>query len=216
VDYNTDVIRSVFDDEYQYWDKMSEFSINNDKVYYNIQKVHHIVKFLMDYELRHKQVLEIGCGLGLVAKALITGAMITDYKATECWQGYIDFMRQTTGGRLNAVKAKMNDLPYENGTFDVAFLFDVLEHITPGERDKSYVELDRVMKPKRQIFINTPSSRNISFHNKEFDHPFRLRDVDEFAISLGCDIRNITYYRCPGYDKRAFGNHYHMIEVANL
>lgn len=212
--YDLKVIGGVFKDEFEYWDAMSEYSIKDKHiVYYNFEKVGHILNFLCRYDLFSKSIIEVGVGLGFVAKALISGGQINHYTATECGEGYIDYVKNTSS--VDVVKTTMDSLPFDDKRFDTVFLFDVLEHIKPENRVKSYAELSRVLKDKRSVFINNPSNKNLSFHNKSFDNKFGFTEIEAFAESLGICIKDIKHYICNGYSVNAPINHYHIMEVSN-
>jgi len=211
--YDSEIINGKFEDEYAYWNKMSEYSMDGEKVYYNFEKAQYIIKFLCDYNLLPETTLEVGAGLGIVAGGLVSGGVIKSYTCTECGDGYIKFLYDKW--HLRAAKTKMSILPYPDKSFDNIFLFDVLEHINPMERKSSYKELSRVLKNKRRVFINNPSKSNVSFHNKDFDNVIGFREIEDFADALGSYIKKVEYYECKGYTKDAVTNYYHFIEVSN-
>jgi 2-polyprenyl-3-methyl-5-hydroxy-6-metoxy-1,4-benzoquinol methylase len=211
-EYDKIIINGEHEDEYDYWNKMSEFSLKKDgSIFYNFEKVRHILGFLCDYDFRTKNVLEIGVALGIVSNALVQGGLLQRFNGTECGENFIKRLREKN---VKIDKAKMNKLPYPDGLYDIAFLFDVLEHINPSEREQSYTELTRVMRDKKTIFINQPSIENKSYHNSDYDHEFTFKDIELFAKATGTYIRKVKNYVCYGYIENSIPNYYHVMELS--
>lgn len=213
--YREEILQGNIRDEFDYWDRMSGYSILGDhRVRYNFRKAQAIMVRLGQYDLAASDILEVGAGMANVAMALcVAGAIpMKRYRCTECGDGYIRFLWDCWG--IRADKAKMNRLPYADHLFDVVFLFDVLEHIRPEERAQSWRELDRVMRDSRRVFINNPAKRNPSHHHPDYDHGFGFKEMEELAGALGCHIGNIQYYSCDLY-RGDQPNFYHFVEITN-
>ncbi len=63
-------------------------------------------------------------------------------------------------GRVGMFQAYAHDLPFSDGLFEVASLFDVIEHLLPGDDEKACRELRRVATKHILISANNRESRN--------------------------------------------------------
>ena len=94
--------------------------------------------------------LDVGCGRGEMIAAskelgfdVSAGAEVVDY---------------LTGG--DVVNAPAWDLPFKDGAFDVVSIFDVIEHLLPGDDEKACRELDRVAA--KHVFITAANYSSCS------------------------------------------------------
>jgi 2-polyprenyl-6-hydroxyphenyl methylase / 3-demethylubiquinone-9 3-methyltransferase len=103
---------------------------------------------------RGLRVLDIGCGGGALAEELARlGCRVTglDVSARS-----IDVARRhaVAGGlRISYCVARGESLPYDDESFDVAYLGDVLEHV--GDFDEAIDETARVLAPGGICFYDT-------------------------------------------------------------
>ena len=90
------------------------------------------------------RILEVGCGNGKTALALLSlGYEVT---AVDISSGALEACR-LYAPEAECVKASVSDLPFEDGTFDGAVLFHVMEHILPSELPVVSREIARVLRP---------------------------------------------------------------------
>ncbi|MBI2886852.1 MAG: class I SAM-dependent methyltransferase [Chloroflexi bacterium] len=100
--------------------------------------------------LEGRRVLDIGCGLGIYVRKfqeLSEGACGID----------VEFDRVREGAKFvpNLMVARGEDLPYRDGSFDVVFLNEVLEHV---EDDRQTLrEASRVLRPGGHVVIFAPN-----------------------------------------------------------
>jgi len=118
--------------------------------------------------LAGKRVLDAGCGDGyftrLIKKQGAEQVVGTDYSARA-----LSFARLLAPG-IDFTEADLMQLPYEDVSFDVVFLVEVLEHI-PSDGQKHIVrELARILKPGGLCIITVPSVRMpvIEKHEEHF------------------------------------------------
>jgi len=92
-----------------------------------------------------EKIVDVGCGYeGLAAvepQARITGVDLTDRP---------EYVR----GREHFVQADARRLPFEDGSFDIAYSNSLIEHVAPAERPMVAGELRRVA---RRYFVQTPN-----------------------------------------------------------
>jgi len=80
-------------------------------------------------------LLDVGCGRGEVL-ALAESLGFAPARGTEVVADLIDGVR--------VVQGAAHDLPFTDDSFDVACLFDVIEHLLPGDDERACRELGRV------------------------------------------------------------------------
>jgi SAM-dependent methyltransferase len=108
-----------------------------------------------------------------------------------------------------------DELP-KGETYDVITLFDVLEHIPPGDRSALFAELDARLTPQGQLILSTPHPRYTAWLRKEapelmqaIEESVELRDVLELA-----DRHDLELAAYETYDIWRTGPQYHFIALA--
>ena len=93
--------------------------------------------------VRHKQVLELATGTGLIAKHIVRSA--DHIEATDASQEMIEQAKQgVKSTKLHFSVQDMFHLPYADQSFDVVIVSNAL-HIVPGP-EKALAEIRRVLK----------------------------------------------------------------------
>jgi 2-polyprenyl-3-methyl-5-hydroxy-6-metoxy-1,4-benzoquinol methylase len=100
-----------------------------------------------------ERVLDLGCGQGDITAALAaTGARVT---GAEVAQAAIDRAR-TRHPELDFALAPLDgELPLADGTFDVVWASEVIEHVADTARWLS--EIRRILVPAGRLLLTTPS-----------------------------------------------------------
>lgn len=118
------------------------------------------IKNLGDFlgDLSRKRILDLGCGMGGFAVAMrLDGFDVVplDFNLDYC---QITKLRgQRYGMNLSPVNALGESLPFKGQLFDVACLYDVLEHVQSPE--KVLKELCRALKPGGSVFVTVINRR---------------------------------------------------------
>lgn len=99
-----------------------------------------------------KKVLELGCGSGQLASLLFEkGVSIV---ASDISETAIEHAREMNPAvEFQAYSAE--ELPHENGSFDIVMSFDVLEHLPNVDRHLN--EVQRVLKSQGYYLFQTPN-----------------------------------------------------------
>lgn len=98
-----------------------------------------------------KDILDLGCAQGVVSYMIrVRGGTF--------WHADLDFCNLRTAGKLLGNRLfQIQDgqgLPLSDGTFDLVFALDILEHL---EDDQGLLgEIHRVLKPGGRVVISTP------------------------------------------------------------
>ena len=111
-------------------------------------RIFHVQLILKTFgDLAGKRVLDVGCGKGRFARALLNqhpAARLTAMDISEA------MLRSVPAG-ISPCSATMTSLPFATGAFDAAYATESLEHAV--EVDKAVAEICRVVKPGGRIVI---------------------------------------------------------------
>ncbi len=95
-------------------------------------------------------ILEAGCGTGGNLQLLNAFGNVCGFELDEAACA----MAARTG--VKVLQGKLpDDVPFENGSFDIIALFDVLEHVE--EDRESMLRLFKLLKPGGRLFITVPA-----------------------------------------------------------
>jgi SAM-dependent methyltransferase len=102
------------------------------------------------------RLLDIGCSSGWLAPTVMSTG----------FQDYVGIDRVIVGS--NQAKATMKfvagsifNLPFCDGSFDAASLFDVIEHLPKGSEEDALREISRVLEPAGKLYFSTPHASPI-------------------------------------------------------
>jgi len=127
------------------------------------------------------RALDIGCGNGWLAEAL------PGYE----WHGVEPdpvLREKALAKGMRALPGMAEKLPYPEGCFDAACLFDVLEHL-PDEAP-ALMEAQRVLKPGGMLFISVPLHPELwSRHDMRCGHYRRYRKGEVIRLFEGYGFR---------------------------
>jgi ubiquinone/menaquinone biosynthesis C-methylase UbiE len=111
-----------------------------------------------------KEVLEVGCGTGLILERIAQFASRAE--GVDLSPGMVDHAR-TRG--LNVRVADATALPYEDESFDVACSFKVLAHVP--KLDEALREMLRVVRPGGHIVFDIYNRRSLRYAAKRLFGP---------------------------------------------
>ena len=132
------------------------------------------------------KVLDIGCGEGYGATILLEAAK--EYAGIDLPAAVVDAARQSFGSdRAQFVAFDGGQIPYEDGAFDAAVSFQVIEHV-PDVR-AFLTEARRVIKPTGWVMLTTP---NRVFRLGPGEKPWNRFHLREYtAQGLIDDLRQV-------------------------
>ena len=100
------------------------------------------------------RILDVGCGRGeLVRYGAEHGAVVVGLDYAPAALSLARAILPERGGHL--LSANVQALPLADDTFDLAFAFDLVEHLHPPELGGMLREVRRVLKPGGRILIHT-------------------------------------------------------------
>jgi SAM-dependent methyltransferase len=148
---------------------------------------------LLMVQAKNKNVLELGCNKGF--GTIIYAEYANSIKAVDTSSVAIE-----KAGKINArenieyICLNSWTLPFEDNTFDLTVLFQVIEHIALDKLDIFLREIKRVTRMDGQVIVSTPN-RNIrllpfqkprnKFHTKEYS----ARDLKQLLSRYFAEVR---------------------------
>ena len=96
---------------------------------------------------------------------------------------------QTVKKQTSFILANSKNLPFANNSFDKILLFDIVEHLYPEELNQVMREINRVLKPKGELYIHTAPNKILV----DFTFPFWIRPVDWLLVSVS-NLLNRKHY----------------------
>lgn len=102
--------------------------------------------------LKGKRVLELGCGNGKTAAALVRST--EEIVAVDFSRRGLEACRRTlTAPNLLLVEADVRNLPFADASFDQVVAFHVLGHLSKEERRAAVDEVRRVLRPGGGLLV---------------------------------------------------------------
>ena len=130
-------------------------------------------------ERRDQSLLDVGCGTGgFLAWAEATGAF-GRLAGVEVSAEALDFARERIPSAELALAGAAR-LPFEDASFDIVALNDVLQHVHETELAPSLAELRRVLRPDGVLLLRT----NGALRGRRDAGDWRVYDVSELRAEL--------------------------------
>ncbi len=137
-----------------------------------------------------RRLLDIGCG---------TGTMLGDLSRFGVVEGVDDELAAVefchSRGRLDVQQAPANSLPFDDASFDVATLMDVIEHVDDDRA--ALAEAARVVRPSGRVLVTVPAYQwmwgqqdLIAHHKRRYTRPRLL----EALADAGLEVARATYF----------------------
>lgn len=126
---------------------------------------------------RGKDVLEVACGTGQGAGYL--AGLGSSYRAGDFSEKMLEIARAHYGGRIAFQQFDAQQMPFKNGSFDVAILFEAIYYLPSVER--FVAECRRVLRPGGKVLIATANKDLFDFNPSPHSHTYygvtELRDL---------------------------------------
>ncbi len=146
-----------------------------------------------------ERVLDVGCGRGeLVAHAAMLGADTVgiDYAeeavriATQALEEYPAEIRERSSVRLMNARS----MEFEDGSFDLAFMSDIVEHLYPNELDEALRETRRILRAGGRLIVHTCPNKLLY----ELTYPVYIRNVHRVVCRIAEMAGYQSYVIGPG------------------
>jgi SAM-dependent methyltransferase len=144
---------------------------------------------------RRPRILDVGCGTGA---NLLMLSQFGDAEGVDVSEDALAFCRERGLERVKLGAAE--ELPYQDGTFDLVTAFDVVEHI--DDDLAGLREMRRVLRPGGRVLLFVPAfmflwglQDDVSNHRRRYRLPELQRVLEQagFEIERGT-YANITFF----------------------
>lgn len=136
------------------------------------------------------RILDAGCGTG---RNLLEFGRLGSARGVEPSPEAIELCRRRGVGGVQ--EGRIEELPFEDGSFDLILATDVLEHL---EDDRTALrELRRVSAPNGRLLVTVPAYRWLWSQHDTAHHHFRrytLRALRERALQSGWQPEQWSYF----------------------
>jgi SAM-dependent methyltransferase len=95
------------------------------------------------------RILDAGCG---------EGVLVEEYHARGFDILGVDIHYQSS----NVLRGSVLSLQFEDHSFDVVLLLDVIEHLTYPEQERALAELSRVLRPGGSLYLSIPNLAHLA------------------------------------------------------
>ena len=129
--------------------------------------------------VRGCSVLDVGAGDGYGAYALAADARFVTAVDVDP-----ETVRHALGryqrANLRYVVASATDLPFPDAAFDVVTMFEMIEHVSSTDQERTLREIRRVLRPGGLVFLSTPDrTRTAAF---ETANPYHVAELTEAEL----------------------------------
>ena len=138
---------------------------------------------------RRPRILDVGCGTGA---NLLMLSNYGDAEGVDISEDALAFCRER--GLQKVKHGAAEELPYEDGTFDLVTALDVVEHI--DDDVASLREMRRVLRPDGRVLLFVPTfmflwglQDDVSNHRRGY----RLPELHRVLDQAGFDVERSTY-----------------------
>jgi len=146
---------------------------------------------------RTVKIIDVGCGTGENFYWLSKFGEVTGADTNELAVKLASKKGRVILGRAPAFAGQAEDLPVDNGEFDLVTAFDVLEHLKDEKRVLG--EWGRVLCPGGLLFISVPAHQGLfGPHDRALGHfrRYNLRQLTKLLQTNGFHIIFSSYFFC--------------------
>ncbi len=119
---------------------------------------------------KDKEVLEAGCGTGLIMMRLVDDAK--RLVGVDLSEGMLERAKQKG---LDVLQADLSELPFEDDSFDTVYSFKVLAHVEKIEQ--ALAEMDRVVRPGGHLVLEFYNTMSLRFFVKKLKQPGKISET---------------------------------------
>ena len=144
---------------FTFFTKDTRFNVNKLLQKKNIIK--YFDEFVKEYINEDSKILDYGCGPGTFSIKL-SKMTKNEVHGIDISEGFIEqcnlLKKELSISNFYPHHTKNQNLPYDNNTFDIILLFDVIHHLE--NIDQNFSEIKRVLKKDGKIIVYEPNKLN--------------------------------------------------------
>lgn len=144
-----------------------------------------------------KSILDVGCGNGILLNKLLE---LNNYKklvGIDNSEGALSFVK------VERARASIDNIPFEDRSFDLVFCNEVLEHLKANVFDKALGELKRISR--KYIIVTVPNNEDLVVKHK-------------VCPQCGCHFH--PYYHVRSFNKNTlkdlFNNNFISVKISEI
>lgn len=131
--------------------------------------------------LQGANIIELGCGSGVTARAIVKDFSPTSYVACEVDRHQHDEnVSALDHSGIDFIFAGAESIPFEDSSFDVLLMFKSLHHVPVEKMGQAMAEMHRILKPGGTAYVSEP------LYSGEFNDLIKIfhdeKDVREAAF----------------------------------
>lgn len=176
--------------ESKYWDEKADKRVVRS-ISDNIWKRSAIAHRIYAHKWSDSRVLEIGVGFGSIV-ATMRIIFLDNFKYVGTDVSPIFCQKCKDYFSIDLINTDVLGVPEIEGGYTRIIALDTLEHVHPDDRDEGYRRIGHVAAPNVTMFINIPLEE--TRHDREFDHPFGLSDVNRLCELASMRLTNYEEY----------------------
>jgi SAM-dependent methyltransferase len=154
----------------------------------------HIARYrLAERYVKDRETVDLGCGAGYGTHSLskFTRSIVGVDLSSEA-VAYANWSYETPGLRYEV--GDVTDVPYEDGSFEAAVSFEVIEHL---ERPEDLVEEARRLLKDDGVFVTSTPDKQTYSNDRNSVNPHHLKEMYPLAFReiLERNFRHVQLYR---------------------
>jgi len=136
-----------------------------------------------------RDILDAGCGTGYGTE-ILAAAGARRAVGMDIAQEALDAARAGSRAKLELALGNLEDLPFEDDSFDLAVCFEAIEHIE-GQQT-AIAELHRVLRPGGVLVLSSPNRGVYPPGNPHHVHEYESAELEQ---ALASEFANVRLYR---------------------
>ena len=147
-------------------------------------------------DVRGRDVLDVGCGEGWLVRHMSAAGAASVVGVDPLGVALERAQAQDPAGRY--LEARAEALPFDDGSFDIAVLFNSLHHVAAARMDEALAEAFRVLRPDGVLYVQEPLAEGSFFElMRPVDDETEVRAAAQAALAraIGSGRRRVVDQR---------------------
>ncbi|NJL29881.1 MAG: methyltransferase domain-containing protein [Thermoanaerobaculia bacterium] len=170
------------------------------------------------------RVLDYGCGRGILTRKLLRrGVEVQGLEFSQAAAERLDLQLGDTPGWLGTTVVDQLPAPLAQGSFDLVFCIEVIEHLGDAWLEATLDELARLLRPGGHLLLTTPCAEDLEaafvfcpFCGSQHHHMQHLRSIEPGELRRWLETRGFEVLLCQGLRLEHFRDHARLPAFADL